>query len=95
MGLGSCQIKLHEPPKVHLQIKAPKSAEMETWLLVTEREKMKFDDAMVTIAARIPAEHAEFLRQQCGQNYKAMSDGIRLAVALYVQNQKKEKTNEQ
>lgn len=52
-------------------------------------------DAMVTIAARIPAEHAEFLRQQCGHNYKAMSDGIRLAVALYVQTQKKEKSNDQ
>jgi len=55
---------------------------------------MKEKDAMVTIAARIPAEHAEFLRQQCGQNYKAMSDGIRLAVQIYVEQIKKGKTND-
>jgi hypothetical protein len=55
---------------------------------------MKEKDAMVTIAARIPAEHAEFLRQHCGQNYKAMSDGIRLAVLLYVQKVKKDNKND-
>ena len=55
---------------------------------------MKEKDAMVTIAARIPAEHAEFLRQQCGQNYKAMSDGIRLAVQIYVEQIKKGKKND-
>ena len=56
---------------------------------------MKEKQPMVTIAARIPAEHAEFLRQHCGHNYKAMSDGIRLAVLLYVQKQKKGKKNDQ
>lgn len=55
---------------------------------------MKHDQAMVTIAARIPAAHAEILRQQCGQNYQMMSDGIRLAVELYVQEIQKGKTND-
>jgi hypothetical protein len=56
---------------------------------------MKHEEAMVTIAARIPAAHAEILRQQCGQNYKMMSDGIRLAVQLYVQQIQKGETNDQ
>lgn len=45
---------------------------------------MKYDDAMVTIAARIPADHAEIIRRHCGDQYKGMSDGIRMAVALLV-----------
>lgn len=43
-------------------------------------------DAMVTIAARIPSQHAEIIRQHCGDQFKGMSDGIRLAVALLVAN---------
>jgi Arc/MetJ-type ribon-helix-helix transcriptional regulator len=43
-------------------------------------------DAMVTIAARIPSEHAEIIRRHCGNQYKGMSDGIRMAVALLVAN---------
>jgi hypothetical protein len=95
LGLGSSPDKLHEPPKIHLQIKAPNGAEMETWLLATKRETMKHDQAMVTIAARIPAAHAEILRQQCGQNFQMMSDGIRLAVELYVQKIQKGENNDQ
>jgi hypothetical protein len=45
---------------------------------------MKYEEAMVTIAARIPARHAEIIRQHCGQQYAGMSDGIRLAVAKLV-----------
>ena len=45
---------------------------------------MKYDEAMVTIAARIPAKHAEIIRQHCGQQFAGMSDGIRLAVAMLV-----------
>lgn len=43
-------------------------------------------DAMVTIAARIPSEHAEIIRRHCGDQFKGMSDGIRLAVSLLVAN---------
>lgn len=69
---------------------------MEAWLLATFRKgKMKHHEAMVTIAARIPAAHAEAIRQHCGQNHQMMSDGIRLAVQLYVEQLQKRETNDQ
>lgn len=56
---------------------------------------MKYAEAMVTIAARIPAAHAEALRQHCGQNYHAMSDGIRLAVKVYLETLEKGENHDQ